>query len=246
MVRLLLPLPRPAPDEVSVEGERFHYLAHVLRLSEGDTLEVFDGEGAAFSARVLAVEAHSARLRLSAPVARPAAGAALTLLQGLPKGEKWEWVLQKGTELGATDFAPALSARTVVRLSGERADDKVRRWQRIVEEASRQCGGVQVPRVHPVRPLLDAARALAPGTAVLLLDEEERDLSLARALARLPSPSHPLALVVGPEGGIDRDEAGALQELGATPVTLGQRTLRTETAAVVALALVLHLRGELG
>jgi 16S rRNA (uracil1498-N3)-methyltransferase len=245
MVRLLVPLPRPAPGEVSIEGERFHYLAHVLRLAEGDALEVFDGEGSAFSARVLAMDARSARLQLSAPLARPEEPP-LTLVQGLPKGEKWEWVLQKCTELGATAFAPALSARTVVRLSGERADEKVRRWQRIVEEASRQCGASRVPQVHPVRPLLEAARALTAGTALLLLDEEERGLSLGRAVATLPSASQALALVVGPEGGIDRAEVEALRELGAIPVTLGGRILRTETAAVAALALILHLRGQLG
>lgn len=245
MVRLLLALPRPAPGEVSVEGERYHYLAHVLRLDEGDTLEVFDGQGATYSAQVIAIDARSARLRLS-PQATRSGGAPLTLIQGIPKGEKWEWVLQKGTELGATDFAPALTARTVVKVSGERAADKVRRWQRIAEEAARQCGAGEVPRVHPVRPLLDAVRELPAGTALLVLDEEARGLTLAQAMARLTSPAQALAIVVGPEGGLDRAEAQALRDAGGTAVTLGARILRTETAALAALALILHLRGELG
>lgn len=245
MVRLLLALPRPAPGEVSVEGERYHYLAHVLRLAEGATLEVFDGQGATYSAQVIAIDARSARLRLSAQATR-SGGAPLTLIQGIPKGEKWQWVLQKGTELGATDFAPALTARTVVKVSGERAADKVRRWKRIVEEAARQCGAGEVPRVHPVRSLLEAVRELSAETALLVLDEEAHGLTLAQAIARLSSPAQALAIVVGPEGGLDRAEAQALREAGGTAVTLGARILRTETAALAALALILHLRGELG
>lgn len=246
MVRLHLPLPAPPPDEVTVEGERFHYLAHVLRVRAGDALELFDGAGTAFAARVEAVEERCARIRLLSSRSAAPGAIPLILIQGLPKGERWEWVLQKGTELGATEFAPALAARSVVKLPKDRAADKVRRWNRIVEEAARQCGANHVPQVRPVRPLVEAARDLPPGTALLVLDEEEREQTLAGAVARLGMPGRPLALAVGPEGGLERAEVKALAAAGGVPVTLGSRTLRTETAALAGLALLLHLRGELG
>jgi 16S rRNA (uracil1498-N3)-methyltransferase len=169
----------------------------------------------------------------------------LALVQGLPKGDKLEWVLQKGTELGATLFAPADTARAVVKLDEKRAAERVKRWTKIVEEAARQCGRADVPEVHPPRALLEAVASLPPGTRLLVLDEEERARPLGQAVASLPE-GDPLALVVGPEGGLDRGEVTALAEVGGVPVTLGRRVLRTETAALAALAVLQHLRGELG
>ena len=246
MVRLLLPLPASAPREARVEGERFHYLARVLRLSPGDALEVFDGAGRSFAARVESMGENRATLSLGPPVEsslRPRRD--ITLVQGLPKADKLEWVLQKGTELGAAAFAPVETARSVVKLGAERAGPRQKRWARIVEEAARQCGRSDVPAVHPARPLLEAVRALPHGTRLLVLDEEERQTRLSAAYAALEEAA-PLALLVGPEGGLERGEVEALRALSATPVTLGRRVLRTETASVAALAVLLHLEGELG
>lgn len=243
MIRLFSPVPTPAPERLVLDGERFHYLVRVLRLAEGDALEVFDGEGRAFAARVERVDASMATLRLGEQVAR-AAAAPLALVQGLPKGDKLEWVLQKGTELGATAFAPAATARSVVKLEPKRAEERLRRWTKIVEEAARQCGRADVPRVHPPRPLVEAVEALPPGTRLLVLDEEERATPLGQALGVVGEA--PVALVVGPEGGLERAEVAALVARGGVPVTLGRRVLRTETAALAALAILQHLRGELG
>lgn len=153
-------------------------------------------------------------------------------------------MLQKCTELGAAAFAPVFTERTIVKPSG-REGSKVERWQRIVEEAARQSGRAEVPTVHPPQPLLDAVRALS-GALVLVLDEEEEALPLSAAVAQALTTSQPLALVIGPEGGLSRAEVKALEPLGGIPVTLGRRVLRTETAALAALAVLLHLQGELG
>ncbi|WP_434387179.1 16S rRNA (uracil(1498)-N(3))-methyltransferase [Melittangium boletus] len=244
MIRLLVPLPEHAPSEVTLSGDRRHYLLHVLRLAEGDALEVFDGAGRAFDARVAAVEPETVRLTLGEARSTPAARA-VHILQGLPKGDKLEWVLQKGTELGAAAFHPVATARSVVKLDPKRAEDRTSRWMKIVEEAARQCRRNDVPLVHPPRPLVEAARALAPGTLLLVLDEEESAAPLGE-LFRASAPGTPVALVIGPEGGLAREEVGALQALGARPVTLGRRILRTETAALAALTVMAHLDGELG
>jgi len=244
VIRLLAPLPSPLPATLTLEGERFHYLVRVLRLAEGDGLEVFDGLGRACPAKVARVGPATAELSLGEEVEQRK-GAALSLIQGMPKGDKLEWVLQKGTELGATHFFPADTARSVVKLSAERAQERVKRWVKIVEEAARQCQRADVPWVEPPRLLLDAVAALPQGTAVLVLDEEERARPLSHAFREVPALA-PLALVVGPEGGLERAEVAGLVALGGQAVSLGTRILRTETAALVGLALLQHLRGELG
>jgi 16S rRNA (uracil1498-N3)-methyltransferase len=244
LVRLFVPLQEPPPAEVTLSGERRHYLVHVLRLGEGAALEVFDGQGRAFDARVAAVDAQEVRLALGEPRSTPPRRE-VAILQGLPKGDKLEWVLQKGTELGATAFHPVATARSVVKLEPRRAEERTSRWSRIVEEAARQCRRNDVPRVHPPRPLLEAAHALAPATRLLVLDEEESAVPLGEAF-RACAPGAAVALVVGPEGGLAREELSALRALGARPVTLGRRILRTETAALAALAVMMHLDGELG
>jgi 16S rRNA (uracil1498-N3)-methyltransferase len=226
-----------------LDEARSHYLLRVLRMSAGDPLEVFDGRGRAFEARIDRVDGPAAWLRLGAP--RVAAmGRSITLVQALPKGDKLEWVLQKGTELGAAHFVPVTTERTTVKLSADRGAARVRRWTRIVEEAARQCGRSDVPAVEPPAPLVEAVSRLAPG-ALFILDEEERSVPLSSELARL-TPGVPLALVIGPEGGLTRSEVARLTEAGARPVTLGRLVLRTETAALAALAVIRHREGALG
>jgi 16S rRNA (uracil1498-N3)-methyltransferase len=238
-----LHLAQASEGPLTLQGPRFHHLVRVLRVRAGEQLEVFDGRGTIFPAQVEEVGPESARLTLGAgaPQSPPRA---ITLVQGLPKSEKLEWVLQKGTELGAAAFAPVFTERCVVKPSG-REETKVERWQRIVEEAARQSGRADVPQVLAPRPLLEAVRAL-PGALVLVLDEEEQERSLSAAVALELTSGRPLVLVVGPEGGLGRAEVQALQQLGAVSVTLGRRVLRTETAALAALAVLLHLQGELG
>ena len=242
--RLHLPLPEAAPAEVELPPERRHYVAHVLRLAAGDALEVFDGRGRAFDARVTLATPDAVRLALGPACVQPPARP-VHVLQGLPKGDKLELVLQKGTELGAAAFHPVDTARAVVKLEPKRAAERVQRWQRICEEAARQCRRNDVPEVHAPRPLLEAARALPAGAGLFVLDEEETAVPLSEAWRALP-PGAPAALVVGPEGGLAREEVAALVALGARPVTLGPLVLRTETAALAALAVLRHLDGALG
>lgn len=240
MIRLLVP--GAQEGEVTVHGPRLHYLRHVLRVKAGDELEVFDGEGLAFDAKVKSLGELGGVLTLGAAREAPRPRS-ITIVQGLPKAEKLELVLQKGTELGASAFAPAACARSVVKLDGKE-EAKLARWQRIVEEAARQCGRASVPQVFAPRPLANAVSALPGEPAVLVLDEEEKSLPLSTAVASLGA--RPLALVIGPEGGLTREEVNALVAKGAVAITLGRLVLRTETAALAALAVLRHLDGELG
>lgn len=240
--RLLLPQAGEATGPVRVEGDAFHHL-RVLRLGPGDALEVFDGKGRAWEAEVLEVLREHATVRLG-PLRKASTGRHVSLLQALPKADKLELVLQKGTELGMHAFFPVVSERSVMRLTQAAAETRRVRWQRIADEAARQCGRADVPPVHPVQGLLAAVRALPPTTRVLVLDEEERTLGLFQAASA--DAAAPLSLVVGPEGGLERTEVDALRALGATTVSLGPLVLRTETAALAALAVLRHREGLLG
>lgn len=223
---------------MTVEGEAFHYLARVLRVKAGDSLEVFDGVSQAFDAKVTATSESALTLELGEP--RKAASAApVWLLQGLPKADKFELVVQKATELGAAAVVPVVMERSISRPKDGAA--KAQRWLKIATEAARQCGRADVPEVPEPCTLNEALALLPPNAQLLVLDEEEKTTRLADALdARTP------VLVIGPEGGLTRAEVELLKAKGARPVTLGPRILRTETAALAALSVILHRRGELG
>ena len=232
-------------DEALVTGERLHHLAHVLRLGPGAEIEVFDGRGGCRRGTVVELLETHARIALGAWRDAPAL-APVTLGQALVKADKLEWVIQKATEVGASRIAPLQLARSVVRLERDRVPDRLRRWQRIAEEAARQCGRADVPAVEAPSGLdafLDAAAARGESVAVLWEGERE-GLRLGDWVEAVRGG--PLALVVGPEGGLTAEEVARARERGAAIVGLGARILRAETAAIAALSVVFHRLGELG
>jgi 16S rRNA (uracil1498-N3)-methyltransferase len=172
----------------------------------------------------------------------------IVLYQALIKGDRFEWVLEKGTELGVARFVPLLASRSVVRPRAGRSG-RSQRWQRVVTEAAEQCGRGLLPRVaSPVE--LGEALASARGLR-LLLWEEERAMGLRSALreglAEQSEAKRPLLSVfVGPEGGFSREEAESALSHGARVVSLGRRVLRSETAGIAAVSAALYECGELG
>ena len=131
MIRVLVELPSPRPERIRVQGERYHYLARVLRLRPGQSLEVFDGAGRAFAATVAAIDEESVELVLGeACSAQPQRR--ITVIQALPKAEKMEWIIEKATELGAAAILPISTARAVARLEAERAAKRIARWRRFL------------------------------------------------------------------------------------------------------------------
>jgi 16S rRNA (uracil1498-N3)-methyltransferase len=244
MIRVLVDVPSPPPERLRVGGERYHHLARVLRVRPGQSVEVFDGAGRAFPASVAAVDEDSVELVLGEP-RHELPQRRITVVQGLPKAEKLEWIIEKATELGAAAILPVSTARAVARLEADRAGKRIARWRRIAEEAARQCGRADVPEIREPRALASLFEAIGADTRVLVLDEAERERRLSQAVSAQPRLA-PLALVVGPEGGLERAEVAALISGGAVPVTLGHNVVRTETAALAALAVIRHLDGQLG
>ncbi len=235
--RVHVPPDRIDAGRARLSGAARHYLAEVLRLQAGAAVEVFDGRGGRYAGRL---EAGLETVALGPREDARSAGAEITLLFALAKGEKTDLVVQKATELGAGRIVPFAAQRSVVRLDGGRADERVRRWRRIAEEAARQCGRADVPDVAAPLPLEAALASLAPGaTTVVFHPGGARLASLAP-----PGPAG-IAAVVGPEGGLTEPELAACDRAGAVRAGLGPRVLRAETAAIVAVALLQTRFGDL-
>lgn len=213
----------------------------VLRLQPGDALTLFGDpqRGGEWAATVTAMGRQTVTVQVGdhRPVEREPARA-VHLAVGMPANERMDWLVEKATELGVASVQPLMTARTVLRLGGERADKKTAHWQAVAVAACEQCGGNRVPPVHPVRTLDDwladpvAADGALPGAFLSLR-------AGARPVRDWPGAAAPACRVVlGPEGGFTEAEEQALLAAGWQPVSLGARVLRSETAALAALALL--------
>lgn len=217
-----------------------HHAVHVLRLREGEEVLLFNGRGGEYAGRIAAIE----RLRVSVdllahrPLERESP-LAVTLVQGVSAREKMDFTLQKATELGVAALQPVIAARSVGRVAGERAELKRAHWQRVVIAACEQCGRNRVPQVLPPVQLAEYCRRA--GSADGLLLSPDALLGLRDAAARLKGA---VALAAGPEAGFSAEEEAMLAEAGFVPVRLGPRVLRTETAALAALAALNALAGD--
>jgi 16S rRNA (uracil1498-N3)-methyltransferase len=210
-------------------------------MREGAPLILFDGMGGEYQAEITRVEgdAVSATLMHQTP-GTSESPLKVTLVQGVSRSERMDWTLQKATELGVVSIAPILSARSVVRLDEKQAAKKQAHWQAIVIGACEQCGRTRVPNVaSPVSLRNYFATVKKEGLRLVLSP------SAPGSLAGLASLPNKVELLIGPEGGLDDDELNAARTAGFTPVRLGPRVLRTETAAVVALSVLQALWGDL-
>lgn len=235
-----------AAGPLVLDGAAHRYLARVLRLGAGATVTLFDGAGLEAAATITRVDDAATRVELDVAAPGPATSCApaleLVLLVGLLKGDKLELVIQKATELGATRIVPVEAVRAVVKLDAARATQRVTRWRTIAAEAAKQCGRADLPTVTPPLDLADAL-ASAPEGPRLFVDEEHKGASLVAALT---PGARAVTVAIGPEGGWASEERRAAAGAGFRTVGLGPRTLRAETAALAAIAVVGSHLGDLG
>ena len=219
----------------------------VLRLQPGDAITLFNGGpgipgGGEFDASVTRMGRSEVQVQVGAhhPVERDAARP-VHLVVGMPANDRMDWLVEKATELGVASIQPLMTERSVLRLSGERAEKKVAHWQSVAVSACEQCGGNRVPLIHEVMSLSAWAKgqtAARTGQA-LLLSLRPGTQALRVAVSTAGQPSQPVTFLSGPEGGLSATEEDLALAGGFAPVTLGPRVLRSETAALAALAALL-------
>jgi len=235
-------------ESATVTGELYRHMARVLRLKQGSEVELIDDGGRRHSGVIEEVGAKSLTVRIGATLPAPPEpeeqGLRITLYQGLPKGEKLDLILQKCTELGVSELVTFDAARSIVKLTGDRSAARLGRYQKIVQEASRQSGRSSVPKVA-IGGSLDTVLRESRHAVKLLLWEGERTTTLRDCFREHASPES-VAIVVGPEGGLSAGEVERAIACGFIPVSLGKRILRTETAGLAMLAILQFQWGDMG
>jgi 16S rRNA (uracil1498-N3)-methyltransferase len=223
---------------IEIRGGDVNHIVNVLRMKKGDVLHLCATDGREFEAGIESFDSSCVRaevLSVSKNTTEP--DVRVTLIQGVPKGDKMELIIQKAVELGACEIIPAMTEHTVVRLNESEGNKKQARWQKIAEEASKQCGRGIVPRVaSPVS--LKAALENRPEEEVKLFAyENEEETSLKKILTELGENFRgAVSVVIGPEGGFSLAEAEFARGCGFRAFSLGRRILRTETAGMAALS----------
>lgn len=228
--------------QIDLPAETVNYLRNVLRLRDGQPLELFNGRGRRARGQ-LSLARREARVQVESSETSPAESVvSITLMAALAKGEKMELVIQKAVELGVTTIAPVETERSVLELKGARAEKRIARWRQIMINACEQCGRDTLPVIDPIRSLDEVVGDTEAPLRLVLDPRADRPLT---ELREQPRPEG-VALLVGPEGGLTEDEVKRAGEHGFRALTLGPRILRAETAAITGVAVLQYQWGDLG
>lgn len=231
---------------IRITGPDVTHIARVLRLGRGSALTILDGRGKSYAAVIQHFERDEVLCEIKRELlSTPACPVKVTLVQGIPKGDKMDLIIQKGTELGVSRVIPLICSRSVVRLAGDRLPRKQERWQRIALEAAKQCRRPDVPEVAEPAELDVVLGSLPANCTALIPWEEENKVSLKDLLCEIKAVEE-IYVFIGPEGGFTAGEVAGARAAGVRPVTLGPRILRTETAGIAVIAMVLCRWGDLG
>lgn len=241
-----------SPDQIKditviLRGKDRHHLVNVLRKGPDDEIAVLNGKGEEYLVRITGVTADQVYGEIVKKVERQTEPQVkITLVQSLPKADKFEWILQKNTELGVSRFQPVFSERSNIKLNQATQDRKLERWNKIIQEAAEQSGRQIIPVLEPIRRWSELLADCSDSGLVLMAWEGAAGQSLKEVLeSQLVIPKS-VTVLIGPEGGFSLQEVEEAKEKGAIPVTLGPRILRTETAGLVVASALLYHFGDLG
>ena len=239
--------PGELTEAIAITGGDAHHLAHVMRAQIGDAITVVDSAGQAAEMVVTELTRDAVHLRTQRLLPAETEGREVVLVQALLKGEKMDFVVQKAAELGTACVCPIVTEHVVVRYDAKKAAAKAARWQKIADEAAKQCGRRMLMRVAPIVSLTellrDPAYIGAADTATVFCYEQEERQSMRTVLGG--TEARRVTLIVGAEGGFSPAEAAAVTAAGGQPVSLGHRILRAETASLTALAVTQYELGNL-
>lgn len=241
--RLHVPAVLQPGEELLLDGERARYVARVLRLRSGDELRVFDGKGNEHKAVLGRAAKAGIALRIAEAYARDVESPlAVHLVQGISRGERMDTVVQKATELGVHRITPVVTERSVVKLAEDRAARRTEHWRKVARSACEQCGRNVLPEIDPPQ---DLARFI-DGAAAADLPRVLLHADAGKPLTSLSAPVSGVQILIGPEGGLSANEREQAVAAGFIAYALGPRILRTETAALTAIALLQARLGDLG
>jgi len=230
-----------------IDGDLYRHMVKVLRLQTGDEVVLCNGEGIDFNATIIEIGKRNLSLEISASPAQASTQSihpSLTLIQGLPKGDKFDFIIQKATELGIKSIVAFPAAHSVVKIDWAQTENRISRWEKIAKEAARQSERASIPTITLAKNL-DAALHDAIDSVKLLLWERESHCHLRETLSMHVKPSS-IALLVGPEGGFSAPEVSVAKTQGFMPVSLGSRILRTETASIAMISILQFQWGDMG
>lgn len=224
-----------------ITGADVNHIRNVLRMKPGEAVRISDGRGGCYEGVIETLESHEVTVRLTeGKTESTELPIEAVLFQGLPKGDKMEWIIQKCTELGVRAIIPVQTGRSVVKLDEKKADAKVKRWSAIAESAAGQSKRMLIPQVRPVINFKQAMSEAAAFDIKLIPYENARGMEYTRSCVRQIKPGDRVAFFVGPEGGFSEEEIGEAKAVGFVPITLGKRILRTETAGISLLSMLAY------
>lgn len=245
MPRVLIPPGAVSGNAITVTDPReLHHLLDVLRVKVGDRLECFDGQGRGYAGSIARCTARGLVVEIAERLEGIPRLLKVTLVQALIKPERFEWVIQKATELDVDTIIPLITERTIARPPPRHAEQKLTRWQRIAQAAAEQCGRTTLPQIETPRRFRDVIASLKTGVHALLPTLAVAAVSLKDEL-KTSNGATSVMVLIGPEGDFTREEALLAQGTGVRLVSLGRLTLRSETAAVAVLSILRHVLGDL-
>lgn len=233
-------------DKVKIIGSDVNHIKNVLRMKIGEEVQISDGHNGKYLCGICAMSAEDVTLEILEELEIDAElPSKLYLFQGLPKGDKMEWIIQKAVELGVHEVIPVATKRAVVKLDEKKATKKVERWNGIAESGAKQSGRNRIPTVRRVMTYKEALQ-YAECLDVLLIPYELADnMGQTRQVLEAIKPGQSVGVFIGPEGGFETEEVELARNCGAKAITLGKRILRTETAALTTLSILMyHLENE--
>lgn len=225
-------------EEITIGGDDAHHLAYSLRAKRGDKITAVDAAGNSALIELIDFDKDTITARRISDIRQVKAERKIILADCLPKQNRFETIIEKATELGVCKIEPIISERTIVRPDEERAAIKLERWRRIVKESAEQCARDTIPEIANLRGLDDWLKEISPlaeDTLLLFCWECERDTTVREVLS---SWDGNIIVLIGPEGGFSEREADKIKSAGGKSVTLGERVLKTDTAAISVLAMI--------
>lgn len=231
---------------IQIIGEDVNHIKNVLRCKIGEEIEICNKQNSkAYLCEISNIKESIETVIIKELENNKESPLHINIVQGLPKSDKMEFIIQKGTELGVKEFTPLALKRCVVKIDSKDEAKKIARWQKQAEVAAKQCGRDIIPKVNEIYNINTVINLLKNYDLVLLAYENENENTLKSEIENLSKSNLKIAVIIGPEGGLEQAEVDKLKENGAKVITLGNRILRTETVAIVVTSILMYELGDL-